>query len=300
LFKGGLVMNIDFSSVQQIIKAAKVENVAISDIVLRQSALDMKITEKDVLDKMSNNLGVMKASIEEGCAPNIRSLSGLINNEAHLFKKYVESGKSLCGKLLGEAVYSSIAVMSTNACMGRIVAAPTAGSSGIIPGCMMALMSNLGVDDDKLIRGLLNASGIGMVIARNASISGAVGGCQAECGSAAAMTASALAEIMGGTPEMCGHAAALALKSLMGLVCDPVAGLVEEPCVIRNAAAASIAIISADMALAGIKSIIPVDEVIVAMGEVGKALPASLRETAEGGLADTPTARKIENELFGR
>jgi len=293
-------MNIDFSSVGQIISAAKAENTAISNIVLRQSALDMKVGEAEIFNKMADRLVVMRVSIHEGVAPNIRSLSGLTNNEAYLFKKHVESGKSLSGKLLGEAVYSSIAVMSTNACMGRIVAAPTAGSSGIIPGCMMALMNNLGVSDSKLIHGLLNASGVGIVIAKNASISGAVGGCQAECGSAAAMTASALVEIMDGTPEMCGHAAALALKSLMGLVCDPIAGLVEVPCVIRNAAAASIAIISADMALSGIKSIIPVDEVIIAMGDVGKALPESLKETAEGGLAATPTARRIERELFGK
>ncbi|MCL2573881.1 MAG: L-serine ammonia-lyase, iron-sulfur-dependent, subunit alpha [Defluviitaleaceae bacterium] len=293
-------MKIDFSSVEQIIMAAKAQNTTISDITLRQSAHDMKVDKKEIFEKMAHNLEVMKSSIEEGLAPNIRSLSGLTNNEAHLFKKHVESGKSLSGKLLGEAVYGSMAVMSTNACMGRIVASPTAGSSGIIPSCFMALLSNLDVDDDKLVRGLFNASGIGMVIARNASISGAVGGCQAECGSAAAMTASAMVEIMGGTPEMCGHAVAHALKSLMGLVCDPVAGLVEEPCVTRNAASSAIAIISADMALAGIKSVIPVDEVIVAMGEVGKALPSSLRETAEGGLADTPTARRIEGELFGR
>ena len=293
-------MNIDFSSVEQIIEAAKSENAPISEIVLRQAATDMKVDKAEILNRMANNLDVMKTSIEEGIAPDIRSLSGLTNNEAHLFKKHVESGKSLSGQLLGEAVYSSIAVMSTNACMGRIVAAPTAGSSGIIPGCMMALMNNLKVSNEKLICGLLNASGIGMVIARNASISGAVGGCQAECGSAASMTASALVEIMDGTPDMCGNAAALALKSLIGLVCDPVAGLVEEPCVIRNAAAASVAIISADMALAGIKSVIPVDEVIFAMGEVGKTLPESLRETAKGGLAATPTAKKIENELFNK
>jgi len=289
---------IDFSSVEQIIAAAEAENLAISDIVLRQSAADIRVDEADIYRRMARSFEVMKESIKEGCVADIRSLSGLTNNEAHLYKNHIKSGKSLAGKLLGEAVYSSIAVMSTNACMGRIVATPTAGSSGVLPGCLMALMNNLGIENDKAVRGLINASGIGMVIARNASISGAVGGCQAECGSAAAMAASALAEIMGGSPRMCGHAAALALKSLMGLVCDPVAGLVEEPCVIRNAASASVAIISADMALAGIISIIPIDEVIFAMGEVGDALPSSLKETAEGGLANTPTARRIEKELF--
>jgi len=292
-------MNIDFSSIHDIITVAEHEGIAISDVVLRQSARDLKCTEEAVLSRMANNLQVMKDAVEEGLAPDTRSLSGLIGNEAYVFKKHIESGNSLSGKLLGEALYSSIAVMSTNACMGKIVAAPTAGSSGVIPGCLLTIANNLGIRDTQLVRGLLNASGVGMVIARNATIAGAVGGCQAECGSAAAMTASALVEIMGGTPQMCGHAVAHALKSLMGLVCDPVAGLVEEPCVIRNTAAASVAIICADMALAGITSIIPADEVIIAMGEVGKALPHSLRETAEGGIAVTPTAKQIEARLFG-
>ena len=291
-------MSIGFSSVAQLIEAAKAENTTMANIVLKQTASDMKVDEAVIFKRMTHSLDVMKASIEEGTDPEIRSLSGLINNEAFLFKQHVASGKSLSGLLLGEAVYGSIAVMSTNACMGKIVAAPTAGSAGIIPGCLTALLHHKNIPDEKLVYGLLNASGIGMVIAKNASVSGAVGGCQAECGSAAAMTASALVEIMDGTPDMCGHAAALALKSLLGLVCDPVAGLVEEPCVIRNAAAASIAIISADMALAGIKSIIPVDEVIIAMDEVGRALPATLRETAKGGLATTPTAKRIERGLF--
>ncbi|MCL2169550.1 MAG: L-serine ammonia-lyase, iron-sulfur-dependent, subunit alpha [Defluviitaleaceae bacterium] len=292
-------MNIDFSSIQQLIEAAEAENISISDVVLRQSAIDTKTSEDEVFQRMAASLEVMKASVKDGLASDARSLSGITRNEAYKLKEYVDSGKSLSGNLLGTALYSSMAVMTTNACMGRIVAAPTAGSSGIIPGCFLTIMSNLNIENDALVRGLLNASGIGMVIARNASVSGAVGGCQAECGSASAMTASALVEIRGGTPAQCGHAAALALKSLMGLVCDPVAGLVEEPCVTRNAASSAIAIICADMALAGIASVIPVDEVVVAMGEVGKMLPEALRETALGGIADTPTARRIEKELFG-
>ncbi|MCL2618735.1 MAG: L-serine ammonia-lyase, iron-sulfur-dependent, subunit alpha [Defluviitaleaceae bacterium] len=292
-------MNIDFSSVRQLIGAAEAENTAISAIVLRQSALDMGADEGAVLARMSHSLGVMKASVQEGLTPGLLSASGLTGDQASVLRQYVGSGKSLSGKLLGEALYASMAVMSSNACMGRIVAAPTAGSSGVIPGCFLAVAADRGMSDDVLVRGLLHAAGIGMVIAKNATIAGAVGGCQAECGSAAAMTASAIVEMMGGTPGMCGHAAAHALKSLMGLVCDPVAGLVEEPCVTRNAAASSIAIISADMALAGITSIIPIDEVIAAMYEVGQALPEALRETALGGIAATPTARRIENALFG-
>ncbi|MCL2188229.1 MAG: L-serine ammonia-lyase, iron-sulfur-dependent, subunit alpha [Defluviitaleaceae bacterium] len=291
-------MQIDFSSVAQLIEAANTNNVAISRIVLQQSACDMQITEGEIFAKMASHLTIMCASVEEGLSPNTRSLSGLITNEAFLLKEYVDAGKSLSGQLLGSAVYNSLAVMATNACMGKVVAAPTAGSAGVIPGCLVALLGSLQIPEEVLINGLLNASGIGMVIARNASISGAVGGCQAECGSASAMAASALVEIKGGTPTMCGHAAALALKSLMGLVCDPVAGLVEVPCALRNAAATSVAIISADMALAGIKSVIPIDEVITAMGEVGKAIPEALRETSKGGLAVTPTAKKIEATLY--
>ena len=292
-------MNIDFSSVQQIIELAQNKNTTISKIVLSQTAHDTKTSEQEVIERMENNLAVMKASIQDGLAPDVRSLSGLTGNQGYVLREHVESGRSLSGKLIGRAVYNSIAVMSMNACMGRIVAAPTAGSSGILPGCLVAAMEGLDISHQQMIAGLLNASGIGMVIAKNASISGAAGGCQAECGSAAAMTASALVEVMGGTAEMCGHAAALALKSLMGLICDPVAGLVEVPCVTRNAASSAVAIVSADMALAGIKSVIPVDEVIVAMGEVGKQLPESLRETAKGGIAVTPTAKEIERRLFG-
>ena len=292
-------MNIHFTSVEQIIQAASNGGTTISAVVLSQTAHDTKISEQEVIARMENNLAVMKASIQDGLAPDVRSLSGLTGNQGYVLREHVESGRSLSGKLIGRAVYNSIAVMSMNACMGRIVAAPTAGSSGILPGCLVAAMEGLDISHQQMIAGLLNASGIGMVIAKNASISGAAGGCQAECGSAAAMTASALVEVMGGTPEMCGHAAALALKSLMGLVCDPVAGLVEVPCVTRNAASSAVAIVSADMALAGIKSVIPVDEVIVAMGEVGKQLPESLRETAKGGIAVTPTAKEIERRLFG-
>lgn len=292
-------MSINFSSIQQLIETAQTKNQPISQIVLQQSAIDTKTTEEEIISKMQASLEVMKSSAEEGLDPNARSLSGITGGEAYKLKQHIDSGKSLSGKLLGQALYSSMAVMTTNACMGRIVAAPTAGSSGIIPGCLFAILTNLDITENQLISGLLNASGIGMVIARNASVSGAVGGCQAECGSAAAMAASALVEIRGGTPAMCGHAAAHALKSLMGLVCDPVAGLVEEPCVTRNAASSAIAIISADMALAGITSIIPIDEVVIAMGEVGKMLPEALRETALGGIANTPTARRIEKELFG-
>ena len=287
---------ITFNSVAAIIEAAEKEGLAISDIVLRQSAIDTERSEEDILAQMSDNLTVMKEAVKEGCTKNLQSISGLTGDWAYRVKSRFEKKEGFCGSFVGEVIYNALAVMQVNACMGRIVAAPTAGSCGILPGCLIALQNHYELTDRQLVKGLLNASAIGIVIAKNATLAGAEGACQAECGSAAAMTASAVTEIMGGTPTMCGHATAQALKGLMGLVCDPVAGLVEEPCVIRNPTSAVVALASAEMSLAGIPSLIPVDEVIKAMDTVGKLLPASLRETAEGGIAATPTGKKIMDE----
>jgi len=291
-------MEIKFDSVAEIIEAAQNMNITISKVCLMQSAEDTETSEEALYASMAENLKVMKASIKSGSRKGVKSISGLTGGMAYAFKSHVSKGNSISGSLLAETIYNALAVSEENACMGRIVAAPTAGSCGIVPGCLIALQDNFNIDDNKLIMGLFNASAIGMVLAKNASISGAEGGCQAECGSAAAMAASAIVEMMGGSPEMCGHAVAQAIKSLLGLVCDPVAGLVEEPCVIRNASSAGIAIMAADISLAGIKSIIPVDEVIFAMDKVGKMLPFQLRETAMGGIADTKTAKRITKELF--
>ena len=291
-------MNIKFDSVSEIINTAQSLKISVSKVCLMQSAVDIEISEAELYAQMAKNLRVMKESIKNGSKKGVKSISGLTGGMAHAFKTHVTKGNALSGPLLGEIIYNALAVAEENACMGRIVASPTAGSCGIVPGCLIALQNNYNIDDDKIIMGLFNASAIGMVLAKNASISGAEGGCQAECGSAAAMAASAIVETMGGTPEMCAHSAAQAIKSLLGLVCDPVAGLVEEPCVIRNASSAGIALMAADMSLAGIKSIIPVDEVIQAMDKVGKMLPFQLRETAMGGIADTKTAKRITKELF--
>lgn len=292
-------MNIHFDSVEKIIIEAEKNKTTISQITIDQTVIDMEVSKKEVIKNMQESLNVMKESVRNGLKSTSKSLSGLTGDMAVTYKKYVEEGNSLCGDFLGELLYSSLAVSEENASMGRIVSCPTAGSCGILPGCMIALQNKYKIPDEKIVLGLFNASAIGMVINRNASISGAEGGCQAECGSAAAMAASAITEIMGGTPEMCGHAAAQAIKSVMGLVCDPVAGLVEEPCVIRNATCASLALTCADLALAGIKSIIPIDEVIIAMDKVGHMIPYQLRETALGGIADTVTAKEIEKRVFG-
>lgn len=290
---------VDFTSLEALIASAEAQGCGLSDIAIKQTIAEENIPQDEILRRMGEALAVMKASVAEGLG-DVRSLSGLLSGEARVMKKHTENGRSLCGPILGQAAYSAFAVMTINSCMGKIVAAPTAGSSGVIPGCFVAIQNHLNIDDSLLIRGLLNASAVGMVLAKRAYISGASGGCQAECGSAAAMAASAMVEILGGSPRACAHAAALALKSLMGLVCDPVAGLVEVPCAVRNTAAASIAMVCADMALAGVTSIIPIDEVIDAMRSVADMMPAELRETAQGGLAATPTGKNIERQLFGK
>ncbi len=289
---------MDFTTLKEIIDKATEENITISQLTIRETAKSAKITEEEVYADMLKKYEVMKASIHEGLSKRGPSPSGLTGDMALNMKKSVDRG-NFSGSFLGEIIYCALAVSEVNACMGCVVAAPTAGSCGVIPACLYTLQKHHNLTDEQVVMALTNASAVGLIIARNASISGAEGGCQAECGSAAAMIASGIVEIFGGTPEQSGTAVAQALKSLMGLVCDPVAGLVEEPCAVRNVAAATVAISSAELGLADVKSIIPVDEVIDAMGKVGKQLPSELRETAKGGLAVTPTGRDIQFKIFG-
>ena len=204
------------------------------------------------------------------------------------------------GDFVKEAVAYAVAVAETNASMGKIAACPTAGSCGIVPGALIAAQNHYNYDDEQICNALFTATGIGMVIENNAMIAGAQGGCQAECGSAAGMAAGALVYLAGGTPEQIGNAVALAIKNLLGLACDPVAGLVEVPCVKRNGFATTVAILAADMSLAGIKSVIPVDEVIDAMYRIGRSMPESIRETAMGGLATTSTGLALKDKIYGK
>ena len=241
----------------------------------------------------------MAASIEPGCRKNLRSTSGLTGGSAYKMRQVSEAGKSLTGPLLSGALYRALAVSELNASMGRIVAAPTAGSCGILPAAVLTMEKDRGCSEKDCIMSLFTASAVGMIIANNASLAGAEGGCQAECGSAAAMAAAAITELAGGTPEMAGHAVAIALKNILGLVCDPVAGLVEIPCIKRNASGVAGAFVAAELALAGIESAIPADEVIWAMKKVGDAMSPALKETAEGGLAATPTGKKLHAQVFG-
>ncbi|NLB82112.1 MAG: L-serine ammonia-lyase, iron-sulfur-dependent, subunit alpha [Clostridiaceae bacterium] len=247
---------------------------------------------------MHKTLAVMRESITAGLNPNMRSDSKMAGGNAYRLYKALNDG------IIEDTIYTraaayALAVTETNACMGKIVAAPTAGASGILPGVLIAVAEKKNIDDEKIIDALFVAGEIGMQIAKGATLSGAEGGCQAECGSAAAMAAAGMVCLLGGSEDQYQHAAALAMKSTMGLVCDPVGGLVEVPCIKRNANSASIAITSANMALAGIKSVIPLNEVISAMKKVGKDLPCSLKETSQGGIAATKTAREITNETFG-
>ncbi|MBR2187534.1 MAG: L-serine ammonia-lyase, iron-sulfur-dependent, subunit alpha [Lachnospiraceae bacterium] len=282
-----------YESIQELVDAAVSSNEKISTVVLRDQAAAMDVSELELIEKMEIDFDVMKQSVISGGNKDLRSMSGLTGGEGYLMKKYADSGKSLCGPFLSGAMSRALSVSGCNAAMGRIVAAPTAGSCGIIPGCLISMCEDRGVSEKDAIMSLFTAGAFGMVIASRASIAGAEGGCQAECGSASAMASAALVELMGGTPGQCADACALAIASELGLVCDPVGGLVEIPCIKRNATGVMLAFSCADMVLAGISSKIPADECLDAMREVGDALPGTLKETAKGGLATTPTALKL-------
>lgn len=290
---------IDFNSVEELIKIAVEEGKTISDIVLDEQAHEMEKPKEILYQSMLENFEAMCEAIQGGLMPGVKSVSGLTGGDAYKLNQVVTSGKAISGNILSKALVKALATSEFNACMGKIVAAPTAGSCGIIPSALITLMEEYHIPQSKIIAGLFTAAGIGMVIAKRASISGAEGGCQAECGSASAMAAAALTEIMGGTPHMVGHACAIAIKNNLGLVCDPVAGLVEVPCIKRNAMGVANALVASELALAGIQSVIPVDEVIDVMKSVGILMTVSLKETAEGGLAASPTGRRLTKEIFG-
>lgn len=287
-------------SVETLIQLAHENHSSIGLAMAKQEAAAKQCTEAEVLQQMNKNWQVMKESIATGIKAPQRSKGGLIGGEGRKVYDYCRSGeKLLSGSNVMEAVSYALAVAEVNATMGRIVACSTAGSCGIVPGVLKKIQELEQLTDEQIAVALMTCAGFGMVIAYRASVSGAVGGCQAECGAAAAMAAAAAVELRNGTPEQAGEACAMVLKNVMGLVCDPVAGLVEVPCAKRNALGASLAMVMADLALAGVTSVIPADEVITAMGAVGRSLPDSLRETARGGLAVTPTGLKLHQKIFG-
>jgi L-serine dehydratase len=288
-----------FRNVAELVELAEQNKVKIAEIMIRQEIEVSGRSREDIIAQMDNNLSVMERAVERGLN-GVKSHSGLTGGDAVLLQNYINSGKSLSGNLLLDAVSKAVATNEVNAAMGIICATPTAGSAGVVPGTLFAVKEKLNPTRMEMIEFLFTTAAFGFVVANNASISGAAGGCQAEVGSASGMAAAAIVEMAGGTPQQSSEAFAITLKNMLGLVCDPVAGLVEVPCVKRNAMGASNAITAADMALAGVTSRIPCDEVIGAMYAIGQTMPSALRETAEGGLAATPTGRRLEEEIFGK
>ncbi|HHW5503071.1 TPA: L-serine ammonia-lyase, iron-sulfur-dependent, subunit alpha [Staphylococcus aureus] len=289
-----------FDSIRETIDYAIENNMSFADIMVNE---EMELSGKsrdEVRAQMKQNLDVMRDAVIKGTTGDgVESVTGYTGHDAAKLRDYNETHHALSGYEMIDAVKGAIATNEVNAAMGIICATPTAGSSGTIPGALFKLEKTHDLTEEQMIDFLFTSALFGRVVANNASVAGATGGCQAEVGSASAMAAAAAVAIFGGSPEASGHAMALAISNLLGLVCDPVAGLVEIPCVMRNAIGSGNALISADLALAGIESRIPVDEVIEAMDKVGRKLPASLRETGLGGLAGTPTGEAIKRKIFG-
>lgn len=291
--------DLSYDTLAEVVAAAEAADAQLSDVVLAHEAEALEMGKDELFSEMAGRLRVMDECIDPGCAEGLRSPSGLTGGDAHREREAVRSGRSLVGGVVGGALYRALAVSELNAAMGRIVAAPTAGSCGILPAAVLTMREEVGASERGCVMSLFTAAGVGLVIERNASLAGAEGGCQAECGSAAAMAAAAVVELAGGTPAQAADAVSIAIQSMLGLVCDPVAGLVEVPCVKRNASGVAMALVAAELALAGCGATIPADEAIGAMRRVGRAMPEALRETAEGGLATTPTALGLAEEIFG-
>ncbi len=283
-------------SMKEIFERSARENIPFWEIVLQYDMEERQVSRQASMAKMLSTWQAIQDAADSYTGTQ-RSVSGLVGGDGLKMRLYARRGESIGGEFMDEVIVQAISMAESNACMRRIVAAPTAGSCGVVPAVLLPLCEREHYTQHELLEALYVASGIGAVIAYRASISGAAGGCQAEIGTVSAMAAGALVSLRGGTNEQIGHAVAMALKNLMGLVCDPVAGLVEVPCVKRNVIGAVNAISAADMALAGIESRIPVDEVIDAMGEVGRRMPVEFRETALGGLAATPTGKAVKERM---
>ncbi|WP_338453828.1 L-serine ammonia-lyase, iron-sulfur-dependent, subunit alpha [Latilactobacillus sakei] len=290
-----------YTKIHELVQTAQERQLPISELIIEQE-IQMSHSSREIIwATMGKNLDVMLAAEEKGVAgEGVQSATGITGGEAVLMKRYREKGQSLSGDIMLEAVQNAIATNEVNASMGIICATPTAGSAGTLPGILSVITKQLSLDRDAQIRFLFCASAFGMVVANDAMIAGATGGCQAEVGSASAMGAAAAVEAAGGTPQQSSEAFAMAMSNLLGLVCDPVAGLVEVPCVKRNVIGSVNALTSADMALAGLVSKIPADEVISAMKSIGENLPSTLRETGLGGLAATPTGIALKMQIFGQ
>ena len=287
----------DFKNAAELLELCSRHQWMISDVMKQRECDLSEIPMDQICHQMKHVLDIMKQSAAAPLRTPVKSMGGLIGGESRKLELHRNRGTSICGSVLGRGIACAMAVLEVNASMGVIVAAPTAGSAGIVPGLLLALQQEYHISDDRMVDALFNAGAVGYLAMRNATVAGAVGGCQAETGVAAAMAASAAVELMGGEPVQSLSAASTVLMNMLGLVCDPVAGLVEVPCVKRNVVGAVNALSAADMALAGIISQIPVDQVIDAMKEVGDKMDATLRETALGGVAMSPRGQEVSEKM---
>ena len=295
-----MVSSLDIArSGEELIKICEENSISLSEYAIRREMEDREVSREDLFLKMKKTLDVMRNGATEAREKAVYSVSGLIGGDGYKLQEYLKSGNSLTGDTMILAMAMALSSSEVNASMGRIVACPTAGSCGIIPAVILTAGERLEKTDEDLIKALFASSAIGMIIGRNATFAGAEGGCQAECGSAAAMAAGAVVEMMGGTPKMSLDAGAIVFKNVMGLVCDPVAGLVEIPCAKRNSSGAISALCTADLVMAGVESKIPFDDALSAMYKVGRSLPAALRETALGGVAVTKAGLELRKKVFG-
>lgn len=288
-----------YNTAQEIIDVCKERNCHIYDLVIEEEMERSAQTEAEVREHIDKIINVMEKSTEKGIKESRVTRFQMTDGFAKKYYDYQEDHEPIVGKFLVRTMARAFATSEYNDEMGKIVAAPTAGSSGIVPATIVSAKEKYGFDNEVIENGLLTSIAIGQIIAKYATFAGAEGGCQAECGAASAMAASALVEMLGGTPQQALHAASITLVNVLGLVCDPIAGLVQYPCAFRNASGVINAFISADMAMAGITSFVPFDEVAAAMGEVGRSLKPELRETGLGGLAGTPTGKRIRKEYLG-
>lgn len=288
-----------FQSIKELTELANQQNKKIAQIMIEQEIRVSGRSQTEIMEQMELNLQTMEAAVAKGIL-GVKSYSGLTGYDAVKLNEYLQKQSPLTDQTFVKALCYAVATNEVNAAMGLICATPTAGSAGVVPGVLLAMSEKLQTNREEMIEFLFTSAAFGFVVANNAFISGAEGGCQAEIGSASGMAAAALVELAGGTPEQSSHAFSLALKNMIGLACDPVAGLVEIPCITRNASGTANAIAAAEMALAGVESIIPADEVIEAMYEVGRNMPSDIRETGIGGLAGTKTGKEIAFKLFGQ
>ncbi|MDD6794312.1 MAG: L-serine ammonia-lyase, iron-sulfur-dependent, subunit alpha [Clostridiaceae bacterium] len=284
---------------EDLLRICEEEKISLSEYAIRREMEDRDVSREELFYKMKKNLDVMAKSANDAMEKEVYSVSGLIGGDSYKLKQYLDRGETLTGETMVLGMAMALSSSEVNASMGKIVACPTAGSCGILPAVVLTAGKKLGKNTDELVKALFTAAAVGMIIGMNATLSGAEGGCQAECGSAAAMGSAAVVEMMGGTPKMALDAGAIVLKNILGLVCDPVAGLVEIPCAKRNASGAVSALATADLVMAGIESKIPFDDTVEAMYKVGKALPTSLRETALGGVAITNAGLMLKKKVYG-